>query len=469
MALAPAAFRGAKFAVVESQSAGGRRVALHQYPGKEVPWAEDMGRDARRFRLRGFVLDGSVKLGRGSVSMQRAALMTACDKRGPGTLDHPTLGKITVALQRWTIGEGLDAQNYSEVEIEAVETGQQEYPAVTATATTNLQKQVGAVQFTRPLTPAGSRLRKALLRFVKSTVLALVSGKPLTLSGVLASATGLLSVAGVRADLVGRISGWVSRVLWYANDATALYRIAAGLLASDGFTYGRYAQGANSGLTTTNPSAYANDQTITDLNADASVLRQEVKDRAQACADLAASVDLADITPLGEAATDMIDALLDCCADPADAIRILLSLLSTTLAGASTTITTLVDLMVCEAAAAALTDAVSRYQPSSTDDAAARIAQIGPVLDALAVAAADAGADEVHAALRDCRAAIVTMLRDAAATVADLQNFAFGEPLPALLIAQQIYGDAARADQLVGQVNPVNPLFFPLAFEALAS
>jgi len=265
------------------------------------------------------------------------------------------------------------------------------------------------------------------------------------------------------------VAGWVSRVLWYAKDATSLYRIAAGLLASDGFTYGRYALGANSGLTAINRSAYADDQTITDLNSDASVLREEVKDRAQVCSDLAASVDLIDVTPLGIAATDLIDALLDCCADPADAIRILLSLLSTTLAGASTTISILVDLMFCQAAAAALTDAVSRYQPSSTEDAAARIAQIGPVLDALAVVAADAGADEVHAALRDCRASIVTMLRDAAATVADLQNFTFGEPLPALLIAQQIYGDATRADQLVGQVNPIHPLFFPLAFEALAS
>lgn len=469
MALAPAAFRGAKFAVVENQSAGGRRVALHQYPGKEVPWAEDMGRDARRFRLRGFVLDGSVKLGGLSVSMQRAALMAACDKPGAGTLDHPTLGMITVALLRWTIGEGLDATNYSEVEIEAVETGQQEFPAVTATATTNLQKQVGAVQFTRPLTPAGNRLRKALVSFAKSTVLALISGKPLTLSGLLASATGLLSVAGVRADLVGRVAGWVSRVLWYANDATALFRIATSLTASTGYTYGRYARGANSGLNATNQSAYADDQTIAALASDASVLHQEVKDRASAVSDLAGSVDLADITPLANAISDLIDALLDCCADPADAIRILLSLLSTTLAGSSASVTKLVDLMVCQAAAAALTDAVSRYQPSSTDDAAARIAQIGPVLDGLAVAAADAGADDVHAALRDCRAAIVTMLRGAAATVAELQNFAFGEPLPALLLAQQIYGDATRAGQLVGQVNPVHPLFFPQSFEALAS
>ncbi|MBN9143759.1 MULTISPECIES: DNA circularization N-terminal domain-containing protein [unclassified Novosphingobium] len=469
MALAPAAFRGAKFAVVENQSAGGRRVVVHQYPGKEVSWAEDLGRDARRFRLHGFVLDGSVKLGGSSVSMQRAALLAACDKPGPGTLDHPTLGKITVALLRWTIGEGLDAENYSEVEIEAVETGQQEYPVASSAATTNLQKQVGDVQFIRPLTPAGSRLRKALISFAKSTVLALISGKPIGFSSLLASATGLLSVAGVRTDLVGRIAGWVSRVLWYANDATALYRIATGLIASSGSTYGRYALGANSGLIATNQSAYANDQTISGLTSDASVLRQEVKDRAAATSALAASVDLADITDLATAVTDMIDALLDCCADPADAIRILLSLIATTLSGGSTSITALVDLMVCQAAAAALTDAVSRYQPSSTDDAAARIAQIAPVLDKLAVQAADAGADDVHAALRDCRAAIVVMLRDAAATAADLREFAFGQPLPALLIAQQLYGDATRADQLVGQVNPIHPLFFPLTFEALAS
>jgi hypothetical protein len=82
MALAPASFRGVQFAVTQTDFIGGRRQALHQYPGKDTPWAEDMGRAARRFRLRGFVLDGSVKLGGSSIAMQRSQLIAACEKKG---------------------------------------------------------------------------------------------------------------------------------------------------------------------------------------------------------------------------------------------------------------------------------------------------------------------------------------------------------------------------------------------------
>jgi prophage DNA circulation protein len=259
------------------------------------------------------------------------------------------------------------------------------------------------------------------------------------------------------------------QALLFAQDATALFRIAAVLPATTGTTYGRYSAGNNTGLTGTNPSAYASDTTVEDLISDASVLRGLVTSASDTVNASAASIDLSDITDLATDIVAMIDALLDCCADPADAIRILLNLIGTTLSGTSTTATSAVDMMIWQAAAAALTNAVSAYQPTSTDDAAARIAQIGPILDALSVSAADLDAQDVYTALRDSRAAIVASLRTAAATTADLTAFAFGQPLPALALAQQIYGDASRADQLVSQVDPINPLFFPLSFEALSA
>jgi prophage DNA circulation protein len=455
MALAPATFRGVPFAVIETANMGGRRLAVHQYPGKEIGWAQDMGKKTRRFMLRGFVLDGAVKLGGKSIDMQRSDLIAACEKAGTGTLKHPTMGELTVALDSYSISEGLDASNYSDVSLECVESGQQTAAVVSTAATTN--KVSGGVTIKRAATPQATRLKKALVAFAKSTIATLLSGKPLTTSSLLASATGLLSVAGVRSDLVGRLAGWTAKVLWLAKNATALYNIVADLVAPTDYTYGRYSGGANSGLSGKNASNYSADATVLDLTHDGSVLRQEVTDRAQTVTDLAASIDLSDITDLATAIVDMIDALLDCCADPADAIRILLQLLSTSLAGAASSASTAVDRMVQQAAAAALTNAVARYQPSSTDDAAARIAEIAPVLDALAVLAADAGADDV------------SMLRNAAATKADLQSFSFAQPLPALLLAQQIYGDATRADQLVGQVDPPHPLFFPASFQALSS
>jgi prophage DNA circulation protein len=41
--------------------------------------------------------------------------------------------------------------------------------------------------------------------------------------------------------------------------------------------------------------------------------------------------------------------------------------------------------------------------------------------------------------------------------------------MPALALAQHIYGDATRAEQLVSEVDPINPLFMPAYFKALAA
>jgi len=79
------------------------------------------------------------------------------------------------------------------------------------------------------------------------------------------------------------------------------------------------------------------------------------------------------------------------------------------------------------------------------------------------------GEDDAFFALRECRGAIVENLRQAAATVPQLREFSFGHAMPALALAQHIYGDVARTDQLVSEVDPENPLFMPTHFKALAA
>ena len=69
--LSPASFRGAQFAVTNSETSGGRRIVVHQYPGRNTPWAEDMGRGVRRFRLTGFILNGDMLLGGATIGVPR--------------------------------------------------------------------------------------------------------------------------------------------------------------------------------------------------------------------------------------------------------------------------------------------------------------------------------------------------------------------------------------------------------------
>ncbi|SPD73832.1 DNA circulation-like protein [uncultured Desulfobacterium sp.] len=89
--LRPAKFRNASFQVECADGDLGRRIALHEYPGRDLPYAEDMGRKSREISMTAYVL--------GPDYMDaRDALSEALETAGPGTLVHPYRGALTVAL-----------------------------------------------------------------------------------------------------------------------------------------------------------------------------------------------------------------------------------------------------------------------------------------------------------------------------------------------------------------------------------
>lgn len=54
--LRPASFRGVSFYVEGGTLTFGRRLAIHEYPQREKPYVEDLGKKARVYRLEAFVL-----------------------------------------------------------------------------------------------------------------------------------------------------------------------------------------------------------------------------------------------------------------------------------------------------------------------------------------------------------------------------------------------------------------------------
>lgn len=90
-ALQPGSFREVPFLFEAADGELGRRVVIHEYPLRDLPYAEDLGRKARRWTLELFVL--------GVEYMQaRDALIAAIEKPGPGTLVHPYLGTLQVVV-----------------------------------------------------------------------------------------------------------------------------------------------------------------------------------------------------------------------------------------------------------------------------------------------------------------------------------------------------------------------------------
>lgn len=86
-------FRGAKFVVPDSDATFGRRVEAHEYPLRDTPWVEDLGRKARQFSIEVFV-DSRL----GDYLAARDTLIAALEEPGAATLVHPWYGSLTVSL-----------------------------------------------------------------------------------------------------------------------------------------------------------------------------------------------------------------------------------------------------------------------------------------------------------------------------------------------------------------------------------
>jgi prophage DNA circulation protein len=105
--LQPASFRGAFFHVDAGARESGRRIVVHEFPKKDVPYPEDMGRRAIQFSVRGYCVQYPFNLGplrQRDFRIPRDTLIAALEMNGPGVLQLPTTAPISVVCPqyRWT-------------------------------------------------------------------------------------------------------------------------------------------------------------------------------------------------------------------------------------------------------------------------------------------------------------------------------------------------------------------------------
>lgn len=178
-----------------------------------------------------------------------------------------------------------------------------------------------------------------------------------------------------------------------------------------------------------------------------------------------------------DAAQALAAALRAASVNPADAIR-LLSSLATKTSGSATSASAIGAAMATmqgatgdlfrRAAVVALARASADYQPASRDDAAAVSESVCALLDEEIAIAGDQGLDQTFCALRALRAAVSLDLAQRGAALASVAAVSTGLPLPAPVLAQRLYRDPARADELVARVDPIHPAFMPVRFSSLS-
>lgn len=137
--LQPASFRGVPFEVEASGITVGRRTVVHEYPQRDRPYVEDMGRATRNITLQCFVV--------GSDYLEQAqALMHELEEPGPGTLIHPWLGEMEVTITSVSELQFDQGLGVASVTITATEAGDLELPAVTADEDTEALEAADAVE-----------------------------------------------------------------------------------------------------------------------------------------------------------------------------------------------------------------------------------------------------------------------------------------------------------------------------------
>jgi prophage DNA circulation protein len=121
-----ASFRGVPFSVNKNRAKGGRRGPDHQYPERDKPYAEDLGRKQRGYNLDAYTLGDDA-------FTARDALITALETKGPGTLIHPTMGSMQVQIRDWSVSEDLvNERLICRFSLVFVEAGDIAVPTVTA-------------------------------------------------------------------------------------------------------------------------------------------------------------------------------------------------------------------------------------------------------------------------------------------------------------------------------------------------
>ena len=263
MALLKASFRGVEFEVTDSELTVGRRNQVFEYPQRDIPYVEDLGRSARTIRISAFVVgdDYVERMGK---------LIAALEEDGSGTLIHPWLGQMTVTPKSASTVSYSTALRTASVKLEFVESGEYKFPTTASDTKTVARAKAQAVQdtailkFAKNFSVSGAQdfVKKSLANSLASyfgsdslksvaaafkmsdDVLAVASGaaslieqKPLALATAIASALSLgpyvSSVASWR-SAAARIGQLLESESWSSAEQSYVSGTTAELIAENG-------------------------------------------------------------------------------------------------------------------------------------------------------------------------------------------------------------------------------------------
>jgi len=106
--LMPASFKGARFHCEVNGIESGRRIVQHEFPKKDLPYAEDMGRAAAMFTVRGYCIafpSDEDDFYQRDYRQARNRLAQKLNEVGAGMLQLPTYQPLMAVCMRYRLSE----------------------------------------------------------------------------------------------------------------------------------------------------------------------------------------------------------------------------------------------------------------------------------------------------------------------------------------------------------------------------
>jgi prophage DNA circulation protein len=407
--LRPASFRGVAFNVDEHELEGGRRVAIYEFPFRDDPDTRDLGRKVRHYHVTAYVLGDDY-------FARRDALLAALDGSDqPGTLVHPYLGTKSVRCDAFRLRETKAAGRLATFTIAFCESGVSPSPqAVTDTASAVLARCDDANAAL--VASFGSLFAvSGVAQFVQQAAAALTVGFNTAAQVLRQVNQAITQPLATLASLTGTgssasaIGGAVTGLFGAFTAAVLAARTVATNIAAitEASSRGGFAFGADLTFGLAGFALYGFGFPPIQLSTSARAIQAGNQ---QAFLDLVRGGAVIGIAQL-YAATDF----------------------------------------------------------DSAADAENARDQLTGMIDAEAEASAAAGDGALYESWQALYAAVSADLTTRGKSLPDLMTYTTASSLPALVLAQRLYQDAARAQELVARNAAPHPGFMPLSGEALSS
>lgn len=378
--LRPASFRGVAFHAEADDMSAGRRVQVHEYPQRDKPYAEDIGRAKREISVTGFVLGDDYMAARDK-------LLGALETAGPGTLVHPWYGSLKVVCTSVRVRHSNRDGGMAAFDLGFVEAGELTFPTAGGQTDTRARLAADAMDAAAIGAFDATFSCVGVPDFVSVSAIAEISAR----------------VQGVRSALTGVVDGIDAA-------ADALLGNAAGLIAD--------------------PRMLA--ENVLGLFGDASALVDlplQLGNRFRALLDLGVLSDLLPVS--AETRT------------PARA--------------AEQANTNAVRALVRRAALSRAAESASRMDATVRDDVVVARTELVAALDAESMRATD----DTFEPITDLRVAVYRDMTERSRDSARLRTVTPPEVMPALVIAYDMYEDAAREGEIIARNGVRHPGFVP--------